>query len=128
LSIDSNELVRLARQVSQQAYAKYSNFKVGSAVLSADGRTFVGCNVENSSYGLTICAERAAMFRAVSEGVTEIVAVAVYTPTPTRTPPCGACLQVLSEFADDMPIYLACDGPEVEESSLKQRLPDCFGI
>lgn len=128
MKIDSNELVRIARQISERAYAKYSNFRVGAAVLSADGRTFAGCNVENSSYGLTICAERSAIFRAVSEGVTEVVAVAVYTPTPTHTPPCGACLQVLSEFADDMPIYLACDSDKIEHSSLKQRLPDCFKV
>lgn len=128
MDINTNELVSAAREVSERAYAKYSNFMVGAAVLSSDGRIFAGCNVENGSYGLTICAERSAVFQAVSAGTTELIAAAVFTPTPTHTSPCGACLQVLAEFADDMPMYLACNQEEIVETSLKHRLPDCYQL
>lgn len=110
------------------AYAPYSNFRVGAACATASGRIFAGANVENASYGLTICAERNAVFQAVAAGEREIVAVAIYTPTATPTTPCGACRQVLSEFGDDISVVCYCDGPIVHEFSVAQLLPYGFHL
>jgi cytidine deaminase len=105
------ELVAAACAVRIHAYAPYSNYRVGAAILLPDGRILTGVNVENASYGLTICAERTAVFRAVTEGVREITAVAVCTDNLGS--PCGACRQVLVEFAGDIPVYLSDHfGPE----------------
>lgn len=128
MTIDWETLVRTAELASGQAYAKYSNFRVGAAVLTADGRVFAGCNVENGSYGLTICAERTAVFTAVAAGATELLAAAVYTPTNQPVTPCGACRQVLAEFADDMPIRMACAGGTTLEYSLGELLPHTFRL
>src|SRR5579864_6622228 len=98
---DIQQLLRAARSASRQAYCPYSRFAVGAALLSADGRVFAGCNVENASYGLTICAERNAIFQAVAAGERRIQAIAIYTPTPTPSAPCGACRQVLYEFGPE---------------------------
>src|SRR4051794_3476136 len=98
IDIDWARLADAARAASAAAYCPYSRFAVGAAVLAADGRVFNGCNVENASFGLTICAERNAIAQAVAAGVREIVAVCVHTPTATPTPPCGACRQVIVEF------------------------------
>lgn len=100
-------LVAAAVAVRAHAYAPASHFRVGAAVLAADGRVFVGCNVENASYGLTICAERAAVCAAVAAGVRRIDAVAVATDLPEPARPCGACRQVLVEFGADMAVVLA---------------------
>jgi cytidine deaminase len=94
-------LLRAARRATEHAYAPYSRTFVGAAVLTSDGRRFTGSNLENQSYGLTVCAERCAVFKAVSEGARRIVALAVTVDPDTSTipfPPCGACLQVLTEF------------------------------
>src|SRR3954452_19801777 len=91
-------LLAEAKAVSVRAYCPYSHFAVGAAVQTADGRVFAGCNVENASFGLTICAERNAIFQAVCAGARDIVAVAVYTPTKRPVSPCGACRQVIAEF------------------------------
>src|SRR3954471_20685817 len=99
--IDFNNLAAAARAASEQAYCPYSNFRVGAAVLTEDGAVFSGCNIENASYGLTICAERTAVFHAAAKGHRAIVAVAVYTPTTFPTAPCGACRQVINEFGPD---------------------------
>lgn len=101
-------LLAAAQRAARRAYAPYSGFPVGAAVLTAAGRIYSGANVENSSYGLTVCAERIAIFKAVNAGAGRIVALLVYTPTDSFTPPCGACLQVLAEFADEAPVILAC--------------------
>ena len=104
-----NELLARARPPRKHAYAPYSEFPVGAAVLAADGSIHTGCNVENASYGLTICAERAAVSAAVSAGHRQIVAVAVSAPKVSRTTPCGACRQFLNEFrpaTTDMAIIL----------------------
>lgn len=120
-------LEHAAREATANAYCPYSGFPVGAAVLTNDGRVFVGCNVENASYGLTICAERAAVFAMVAAGARRVVAVAIHTPTPTPTAPCGACRQVLREFGVDVAIRSTCDGPAVLETTLAALLPEAFG-
>lgn len=121
------ELERAARAAADRSYAPYSRFPVGAALLSADGSLFAASNVENASFGLSICAERAAVFRAVAEGCRHWVALLVYTPTPVPTPPCGACLQVLVEFAAGAEVYCICDSEEVLRSRLDELLPVSFG-
>ncbi len=101
------ELVERAKTVFNNAYAPYSKFKVAAAVRTKSGRVYTGVNIENASYGLTICAERVAVFKAVSEGDRDIEAVAVYTDTEEPTPPCGACRQVIAEFNPDALIVMA---------------------
>jgi cytidine deaminase len=121
------EAERAAREVSARAYAPYSGFRVGAAVVTASGRVIAGCNVENASYGLTICAERVAVFTAVAEGETEVRAVVVYTPTPTPTAPCGACRQVLHEFGPGAEVISVCDGAGRTHTALPALLPGAFG-
>ena len=124
--MDRCELIGLAREARARAYAPYSNFAVGAALLGASGRVYTGCNVENVSYGLTICAERVAVGRAVSEGEREFVAVAVVTQNGAS--PCGACRQVLSEFGPDMQVVIArAEGDEYEVYSLQELLPRQIG-
>lgn len=90
-----------AKKAAQNSYSPFSRFAVGAAVLASSGKIYEGCNVENSSFGLTICAERCAIFKAVSEGEKEIVAVAIYSPNADSCYPCGACRQVMYEFQGD---------------------------
>jgi cytidine deaminase len=126
--VEADRLLDLARRAAARAYAPYSRFPVGAAVLTASGRTATGCNVENASYGLTVCAERAAVFAAVAAGGAErLAAVAVHSPRARPCPPCGACRQVLAEFGgDDLAVVLeAADGrPEV--TTLGALLPRAF--
>jgi cytidine deaminase len=103
----SDALVAAARRARDHAVAGYSGFKVGAALETADGTIVTGCNVENATYGLTVCAERVAMFKALSEGHREFRRVAVVADTPTPTSPCGACRQILWEFAGDIDVVLA---------------------
>ena len=124
---DLERLARAAREASRRAYCPYSKFRVGAAVLSGSGEIAAGCNVENASYGLTICAERNAVFQAVARGQTAIRAVAVYTPTATPTAPCGACRQVLNEFGPDAVVLCVCDGPDSIRATLSDLLPRSFG-
>jgi cytidine deaminase len=119
-------LIAAARGAREQAYAPYSRFQVGAAVL-AGGRVYRGANVENASYGLTICAERAAVFAAVNGGQRRIDAVAVYTDTPSPTPPCGACRQVLNELGPHATVLAATAGGAVSVRHLSDLLPDSFG-
>ncbi len=119
-------LVAAARAVRENAYAPASHFLVGAAVLAEDGQVFVGCNVENASYGLTICAERAAVCAAVAAGARRLEAVAVVTGLDDPARPCGACRQVLAEFGAAMPVLLAGSGADVVEMSLSSLLPDPF--
>ncbi len=100
-------LIAAARAARENAHAPYSNFRVGAAVRAKSGRVFVGCNVENATYGLTICAERLAIFKAISEGERGFAALAVVTDTEVLTPPCGACRQIIWEFCGDVEIVLA---------------------
>jgi cytidine deaminase len=100
-------LIAAARTAREHAHAPYSNFRVGAAVRAKSGRVFTGCNVENSTYGLTLCAERVAIFKAISEGERGFDAVAVVTDTDSLTPPCGACRQILWEFCGDAQVVLS---------------------
>jgi cytidine deaminase len=104
---DFTSLVEAARSVRTRAHAPFSKFLVGAALEAEDGRVFTGCNVENATYGLTVCAERVAVFKAISEGARRFVRVAVVADTPTLTPPCGACRQILWEFCGDTELILA---------------------
>jgi cytidine deaminase len=120
------QLAHSARSVQQHAYAPASRFRVGAAVLADDGRIFSGCNVENASYGLTICAERAAVFTAVANGVRAIRAVAVVTDLVDPARPCGACRQVLAEFGPSMQVVLLGSAGAQLVTSLERLLPDPF--
>ena len=121
------KLIDAARDASARAYCPYSRFRVGAAVLTDKDEIISGCNVENASYGLTICAERNAIFHAVARGTTRIQAVVVYTPTPKPSAPCGACRQVINEFGPDAEVLSVCDGPEVLRKRLSELLPEAFG-
>ena len=122
-----DELLRAARQAQRMAHNPYSGVEVGAALLCSDGRVFVGCNVENASFGLTLCAERVAVVRAVSEGVKDLAGIAICSNRPTPTMPCGACRQFLHEFAADMPVIVQGKGEQRVESSLARLLPQSFG-
>jgi cytidine deaminase len=102
-----DELIRIALEASRRAYAPYSRFAVGAALRSKDGVIFTGCNIENGSYGLTVCAERVALFKAVSEGVTEFEAMAVVSDSKEIISPCGACRQVLAEFQPELTVIMS---------------------
>jgi len=124
-------MIAAAHDARERAYAPYSKFKVGAAVLGASGRVYTGCNVENASYGLTVCAERTAIVRAVSEGETSVSAVIVVAGERKPSPPCGACLQVISEFSsvDDPATIVICsaDG-SFEIGTLAEYLPAPFRV
>lgn len=124
---EAQKMLAAARRAAARAYAPYSNFRVGAAVLDERGRVHPGCNVENSSYGLTICAERAAISRAVCSGARQVKAVLVYTDTDSLTPPCGACLQVLAEFGKDPAIILA-NRHATRTGRLSDFLPERFRL
>ena len=104
---DADPLVAAARQARERAVAPYSNFKVGAALETGDGTIITGCNIENASYGLTVCAERVAMFKALSDGHRHFTRIAVVADTVDPTSPCGACRQVLWEFGQDLEVVLA---------------------
>jgi cytidine deaminase len=124
---DVQDLMRAAVAASEQAYSPYSHIKVGAALLSADGQVFTGCNVENASFGLTICAERAAAVKAISAGARRFTAIAIATSLRDAMMPCGACRQFLLEFGGDVRVIVqGAAGPRVE-STLAELLPDAFG-
>ena len=102
-----NALIAAAKQARENAHARFSNFKVGAALRTPSGKIFGGCNVENATYGLTICAERVAIFKAISEGERRFDAIAVVTDADALTPPCGACRQLIWEFCGDVPVILS---------------------
>lgn len=121
-------LMAAAKDASAKAYCPYSQFAVGAAVQSVDGRVFAACNVENASYGLSMCAERNAVFQAIAAGARAIVAIAVYTPTPEFTTPCGACRQVLRELAADAEVVCGCDGSTHGRFTVMSLLPHAFSL
>ena len=126
-SVPSDEqLIALAKEAMRRSYSPYSHFKVGACVLSEDGRVFTGTNIENASFGMTICAERSAIFRAVSDGVKEFSAIAIAAESAAPWP-CGACRQVLNEFAPDIRVLVAWDQDKTDQSTLKEILPHGFG-
>ena len=110
----------------ENAFAPYSEFKVGSAVITKDGKVFTGCNVESASFGLTVCAERVAIWKAVSEGVTELEHISVVADTEKLTPPCGVCRQIIWEFCGDVPVTMANLNGDTETISIKELLPRAF--
>jgi cytidine deaminase len=122
----SIDLVNAARAARENAHAPFSEFKVGAAVRAKSGKVYTGCNVENSTYGLTICAERVAIFKAVSEGEREFEAIAVCTDTEVLTPPCGACRQIIWEFCGDVPVILSNLGGQTETHQMSALFPRPF--
>ena len=122
-----DELIGLAREVKERAHAPYSGFRVGAALLSADGRVFTGVNVENASIGLSVCAERNAIARAVAEGVTDFARLAIVTDaTEEPTMPCGVCRQVIWEFTHDLPIVVESAPGQRVETSIAELFPRPF--
>jgi len=122
------ELIEKAKQASSAAYAPYSHFRVGAALLAENGEVFTGVNVENSSYGLTICAERNALAAAICQGIRRFTMIAVYAEADPPATPCGACRQVLFEFAPNMQVVCANDKGEIYRFTVAQLLPDGFRL
>ncbi len=120
------ELINLAKKAREKAYAPYSHFKVGAALLTKDGQAFTGCNVENSSFGASMCAERVAIFKAISMGERTFTEIAIVTDAEDPAMPCGICRQVLSEFVQDIKIYAANLKGKIKETTLKELLPYAF--
>jgi len=123
--MEDQELVKLAQAARHKAYAPYSQYDVGAALLAKSGQVFTGCNVENAVYPMAICAERTAIVKAVSEGQREFVAIAIATRNGGS--PCGACRQVMREFAPHLRVLLADDAGRVRQFTLDQLLPESFG-
>jgi cytidine deaminase len=119
-------LLEAALAARANAFAPYSKFLVGAAVEDADGRIHTGCNIENATYGLTLCAERVAIFKAISEGVRKFRRIAVAADTDVLTPPCGACRQILWEFCGDVDIVLVNPRGKIETYRLKDLFPKPF--
>ena len=124
--MDDSELIAAARAARRHARAPYSRFTVGAALLTAGGEVITGCNIENATYGLTICAERVAMFKALSEGHAAFTRIAIVCDTAGPTPPCGACRQILWEFAGDLDVILANTRTETGRHRLSELLPHPF--
>ncbi|PEL11364.1 cytidine deaminase [Bacillus sp. AFS017336] len=125
--MDKQELINEAIKARVNAYVPYSKFQVGAALLTKDGQVIRGCNIENASYGLTNCAERTALFKAYSDGITEFTAVAVVADTKRPVPPCGACRQVLFELCGpDTEVYLSNLNGVIQETTVKELLPGAF--
>ena len=123
---DYEALIAAARKSRENAHAAYSNFRVGAALRATSGRIFGGCNIENATYGLTVCAERVAIFKAISEGERGFDAVAVVTDADSLTPPCGACRQLLWEFCGDVPVILANYKGKTETVAMRDLFPRPF--
>jgi len=121
--LSASKLVSAARRARRHARATFSGFKVGAALEAADGTIITGCNIENATYGLTVCAERVAMFKALSEGHRKFRRVAIVADTQAPTPPCGACRQILWEFGGDLEVVLANLRRETGRHQLKNLLP-----
>jgi cytidine deaminase len=121
-----DQLIAAARAAREHAHAPFSEFRVGAAVRTKSGHIFGGCNIENASYGLTLCAERVAIFKAVSEGEREFDAIAIVTDSEALTPPCGACRQIIWEFCNDIPVILANLHGKIERERSLNLLPRPF--
>jgi cytidine deaminase len=127
-SPDPVPLVKAAFSARNMAYAPYSNFRVGAALLTGEGKIYTGCNIENSSYGLTCCAERVALYKAVSEGERHFQAMAVVSDSAEYCSPCGACRQVLAEFGDRLLVYMVNSTGEYTVRTLSDLLPESFRL
>jgi len=126
--VKPEDLLDLAMKAREKAYVPYSAFSVGAALLTRNGRVFTGSNVENASYGLTVCAERNAIFRAVNEGERAFDMIAVVGSGEGLTFPCGACLQVMSEFSEDLKVIVADQNLQYKMFSLRDLLPQMFSL
>lgn len=124
--MDDQVLIQAARQARERAYVPYSHFPVGAALLTASGKIYTGCNIENASFGLSNCAERTAIFKAVSEGDTQFLTIAVIADTEAPVSPCGACRQVMSEFAPDARVILANLKGDTLVTTVQALLPGAF--
>lgn len=124
--VDYKELMDKAIEVSKSAYVPYSHFPVGACVLTTSGKTYCGCNFENGSYGLTICAERNAIGSAIADGEKKIKAIAIYSPKMNKCMPCGACRQVIAEFAESDTVVLQKIGEEIRPYTINELLPETF--
>lgn len=124
--MENRELIQLAKKAMQNAYCPYSAFQVGAALLSKDGRVFLGCNVENASYGASNCAERTAIFKAISEGIREFEKIAIVSSSHEATFPCGICRQVLVEHMPDGVLLFENEHGEILEFTMSQILPFSF--
>ncbi|GAB2198930.1 cytidine deaminase [Sessilibacter sp. MAH4] len=122
------QLKQAAKDVAAKTYSPYSNFPVAAAYYDENGDLFTGVNVENVSYGLTICAERNAICSAVTKGSRTIHTLVIYTPTPTPTPPCGACRQFIKEFSENARIISICDSDQVTDTTIDKLLPGSFTL
>ena len=122
----TEELVTAAKDARQNSYAPYSEFRVGAAIETDDGEIYTGCNVESASYGLTVCAERVAIWKAISEGKHHIKNIAVVCDTKELTPPCGVCRQIIWEFGGNVPVTLANLNGGRETVEMKDLLPRAF--
>ena len=123
---ETRRLIDAATQARSRAYAPFSKFLMGAALLAPDGRIITGCNCESASYGLTMCAERVAIFKAISEGVPRAIRVAIVADTKAPTPPCGACRQWLWEFGGDVEVVLANLEGEMARHWMRDLLPFAF--
>lgn len=126
--MNDRELLGLAREAARNAYVPYSQFPVGAAVECADGSVFTGCNVENAAFGSTICAERTAIVKAVSEGHTEFRRIAIYGEGKNYCMPCGACRQVMAEFSPEMEVLCTKAGGSYVSYSLSKLMPYTFKL
>lgn len=124
--MDDLKLLVLAEEAKEYSYSPYSGFRVGAALLTADGKVFTGANVENVSYGATICAERVAMVKAISEGHREFLAIAVASDADEGSSPCGICRQFMAEFGLDIKVITGKIGGSIKVSSVAELLPDAF--
>jgi cytidine deaminase len=126
MEISEKELIDAATKVRENAYAPFSDFRVGSAIEMEDGEVIDGCNVESASYGLTVCAERVAIWKAISQGKRKIKRIAVVADTEELTPPCGVCRQIIWEFGGDIPVTMANLKGKTETVQMKDLLPRAF--
>lgn len=124
--MDNEKLIEAAKEARQKAFAPYSNFHVGAAVELETGEIISGCNVESASYGLTVCGERIAIWKAVSEGKNKFKKIAVVVDTDELTPPCGACRQIIWEFCGDIPVILANLKGKIQAFQMSELLPHAF--
>jgi len=126
LKHSDQELIDAAREVREHSYAPFSEFRVGAALETDDGEVITGCNVESASYGLTVCAERVAIWKAISQGKRKIKHIAVVADTEDLTPPCGVCRQIIWEFGGDIPVILANLKGKTEVVQMRDLLPRAF--
>ncbi len=126
--VTEQELINAAKEASKKAYAPYSNFHVGAALLTASNKIFQGCNVENASFGATNCAERTAIFSAVVNGEREFKKLVIFVDREEFTPPCGICRQVISEFSHDIEILLANNKGDIKRTNIRELLPLSFEL